>query len=119
MTPFLAEFPLVQTKIVDFFKIRRCSSDLMSKKRKKRQGGGLAVAKKKRKLQPFNPSEDPDQRLEQMASLATALMTTGAKFSNELTYVPGMALRSANSASLELGGMQVKVSNQSSKQLSI
>lgn len=42
-----------------------------------------------------------------MASLATALTTTGAEFSNELTYVPGMAPRSANQAALERDGMQV------------
>lgn len=65
------------------------------------------MAKKRRRLLPYNPSEDPDRRLEQMASLATALMTTGAKFSDELTYAPGMAPKSANSAHLEHGGMQV------------
>lgn len=42
-----------------------------------------------------------------MASLATALTATGAEFSNELTYVPGMAQRSANRAAFEQGGMQV------------
>lgn len=42
-----------------------------------------------------------------MASLATALMATGTEFSNELTYMPGMAPRSANCAALEKGGMQV------------
>uniref|UniRef100_A0A2N9IS52 SET domain-containing protein n=1 Tax=Fagus sylvatica TaxID=28930 RepID=A0A2N9IS52_FAGSY len=52
-------------------------------------------------------SEDPTRRLEQMASLATALTTTRTEFSNELTYMPGMASRSANRAVLELGGMQV------------
>lgn len=42
-----------------------------------------------------------------MASLATALIATGADFRNELTYVPGMAPRSANCSALEQGGMQV------------
>lgn len=42
-----------------------------------------------------------------MASLATALTATGTEFSNELTYVPGMAPRSANRAALEQEGMQV------------
>ncbi|KAJ0968413.1 hypothetical protein J5N97_025330 [Dioscorea zingiberensis] len=65
------------------------------------------MAKKKRKLLPFNPSEDPNRRLEQMASLATALMATGSIFSNELTYTSTMAPRSANRASLEREGMQV------------
>ncbi|KAJ0968386.1 hypothetical protein J5N97_025303 [Dioscorea zingiberensis] len=91
------KFPLIQTKIVDFFKIQR----------KKKVGGGLVMAKKKRKLLPFNPSEDPNRRLEQMASLATALMATGSIFSNELTYTSTMAPRSANRASLEREGMQV------------
>lgn len=66
------------------------------------------VLKKRRKLLPFNPSEDPTRRLIQMASLATALTATGTDFSNDLTYMPGMAPRSANCANLELGGMQVK-----------
>jgi hypothetical protein len=65
------------------------------------------MSKKKRRLLPFNPSEDPTRRLEQMASLATALTTTRTEFSNELTYISGMAPRSANRAVLELGGMQV------------
>ncbi|CAL4890349.1 unnamed protein product [Urochloa decumbens] len=104
------QFPLVQTKIVDFFKIQRSSlseGSSESKKRKRKPAGALVVSKKKRKLLPFVPSEDPDQRLRQMASLATALTTTGAVFSNHLTYQPGMAPRSANRAALEAGGMQV------------
>ena len=65
------------------------------------------MSKKRRKLLPFTPTEDSDRRLEQMASLATALNATGAEFSNELTYIPGMAPRSANCATLERDGMQV------------
>uniref|UniRef100_A0A453ANL1 Uncharacterized protein n=1 Tax=Aegilops tauschii subsp. strangulata TaxID=200361 RepID=A0A453ANL1_AEGTS len=42
-----------------------------------------------------------------MASLATALTATSAVFSNDLTYVPGMAPRSANQSALVAGGMQV------------
>lgn len=65
------------------------------------------MSKKRRKLLAFNPTEDPQRRLEQMASLATALESSGTEYSNELTYRPGMAPRSANSAALEKGGMQV------------
>ncbi|OIW21836.1 hypothetical protein TanjilG_12887 [Lupinus angustifolius] len=65
------------------------------------------MSKKKRKLLPYTPSEDPKRRLEQMASLATALTATKTKFSNELTYMPRMAPRSANSPALEHGGMQI------------
>ncbi|GJN18855.1 hypothetical protein PR202_gb06061 [Eleusine coracana subsp. coracana] len=102
------QFPLIQTKIVDFFKIQRSPDLAEVKKRKRKPSGALVVSKKKkRKLLPFNPSEDPAQRLRQMASLATALTATGAVFSNDLTYVPGMAPRSANRAALESGGMQV------------
>ncbi|KAG1360693.1 putative Histone-lysine N-methyltransferase ATXR6 [Cocos nucifera] len=104
------QFPLVQTKIVDFFRIQRSSEfETQCSRKRKKKTGGLVVAKKKRKLLPFNPSEDPNRRLEQMQSLATALTATGAKFSNELTYLPGMAPRSANRAALEQGGMQVTV----------
>lgn len=65
------------------------------------------MSKKRRKLLPFNPTEDPERRLQQMASLATALRASGTEFSDELTYVTGMAPRSANRAVLEKGGMQV------------
>lgn len=67
----------------------------------------MVLSKKKRKLLPFNPTEDPERRLEQMASLATALLASCTEFSDELTYRPGMAPRSANCAALEIGGMQV------------
>lgn len=76
------------------------------RKRRKR-ANSLVVSKKKRKLLPFIPTEDPTRRLEQMASLATALTATGTEFSNVLTYKPGMAPRSANCSALERGGMQV------------
>jgi [histone H3]-lysine27 N-methyltransferase len=95
---------------VDFFKIQRGPAAAPEvKKRKRKPAGPLLVSKKKRRLLPFNPSEDPAQRLRQMASLATALTATGAVFSNHLTYVPGMAPRSANRAALEAGGMQVRL----------
>ncbi|XP_007039114.2 PREDICTED: histone-lysine N-methyltransferase ATXR6 [Theobroma cacao] len=104
-------FPLVQTKIVDFFRIRRLpeSTERLSQTniKKRKRASGLAMSKKKRKLLSFNPTEDPQRRLEQMASLATALESSGTEYSNELTYRPGMAPRSANSAALEKGGMQV------------
>jgi hypothetical protein len=107
-----AEFPLIQTKIVDFFKIRRGPAPAAAAEApegKKRKRKALVGSKKKsRKLLPFVPSEDPVRRLTQMASLATALTATGAVFSNHLAYVPGMAPRSANSAALEAGGMQVR-----------
>ncbi|KAL0400575.1 UNVERIFIED_CONTAM: putative Histone-lysine N-methyltransferase ATXR5 [Sesamum latifolium] len=101
----------LQTKIVDFFRIQRCSQSAEKlspdcRKRRKRNSG-LVMAKKRRKLLPFNPTEDPVRRLEQMASLATALTATGTEFSNELTYIAGMAPRSANRAVLERDGMQV------------
>ncbi|KAG9133981.1 hypothetical protein Leryth_004685 [Lithospermum erythrorhizon] len=107
----LAQFPLVQTKIIDFFRIQRSSQstekDCPVVLKKRKRAGSISLKKKSRKLLPFNPSEDPKRRLEQMASLATALTATGAKYSNELTYVAGMAPRSANSPDLERDGMQV------------
>ncbi|KAL5199934.1 hypothetical protein ABZP36_021137 [Zizania latifolia] len=111
VTKMPKQFPLVQTKIVDFFKIQRgpaaAAESSEGKKRKRKPTGSRVVSKKKRKLLPFNPSDDPAARLRQMASLATALTATGAVFSNELTYAPVMAPRSANRAALESGGMQV------------
>ncbi|KAF5191445.1 Histone-lysine n-methyltransferase atxr6 [Thalictrum thalictroides] len=106
----LKKFPLVQTKIVDFFRIQKPSEPIQKsiKDTRKRRKCPLVSKKKKRKLLPFIPIEDPQRRLEQMASLATAMTATRMEeFSNELTYNPGMAPRSANCAALENGGMQV------------
>ncbi|KAL3521677.1 hypothetical protein ACH5RR_019826 [Cinchona calisaya] len=64
------------------------------------------MSKKRWKLSVFNPTEYPTRRLEQMASLATALTATGTEFSNDLTYVPRMAPRSADRAKHEREGMQ-------------
>nr|XP_009776051.1 PREDICTED: histone-lysine N-methyltransferase ATXR6-like [Nicotiana sylvestris]XP_016439660.1 PREDICTED: histone-lysine N-methyltransferase ATXR6-like [Nicotiana tabacum] len=106
------EFPLAQTKIVVFFRIQRPTNSIDKlnpdcQKKRKRSSSSLAVSKKGRRLLPFNPCEDPTRRLEHMASLDTALTTTEAEFSNELTYMSGMAARSANRAALERDGMQV------------
>ncbi|GAV82832.1 PHD domain-containing protein [Cephalotus follicularis] len=105
------DFPLIQTTILDFFRIQRSPTlpqNLTQESLKKRKRScSLVVSKKRRKLLPFNPSEDPERRLKQMQSLATALIASGAKFSDELTYRPGLATRSANCAALEKEGMQV------------
>ncbi|XP_047328587.1 histone-lysine N-methyltransferase ATXR6-like [Impatiens glandulifera] len=107
------KFPLTQTKIVDFFRIQRHSELAQNvkvtqeNKKKRKRTVNFSSLKKRRRLLPYIPTEDPTRRLEQMASLATALTSTGADYRNELTYMPGMAPRSANSAALEHGGMQV------------
>lgn len=75
--------------------------------KRRRRLRSLVWQKKRRRLLPFLPSEDPDRRLKQMGSLATALTTLQMEFSDDLTYVPGMASRSANQAEFEEGGMQV------------
>lgn len=100
-----------QTKIEDFFKIRkrvyvaeRCASPQDAKKRRRHT---LVHCKRRRRLLPFTTTKDDNQRLAQMGSLAAALTSLHIKFSNDLTYSSGMALRSANQASLEKGGMQV------------
>ncbi|EPS73683.1 hypothetical protein M569_01070, partial [Genlisea aurea] len=108
----LENFPLVQTKIVDFFRIQRSSHSSSSptvspeSKRRRKRATGIVFSKKKRKLLAFLPSEDPARRLQQMASLATALTATGTQFSSHLTYTAS-APRSANSAALEKDGMQL------------
>ncbi|EEF43374.1 Histone-lysine N-methyltransferase ATXR6, putative [Ricinus communis] len=104
-------FPLVQTKIIDFFRIQRSTQSTQNlgqeSLKKRKRSSSLVLSKKRRKLLPFNPSDDPERRLEQMRSLATALTASGTKFSNELTYQPGMAPKSANCPALEREGMQV------------
>ncbi|XP_071716889.1 histone-lysine N-methyltransferase ATXR6-like [Rutidosis leptorrhynchoides] len=107
----ILRFPLVQTKIVDFFRIQRSSQPTdnvpQEIRKKRRRTSCIATSKKKRRLLPYSPSQDPATRLQQMASLATALTATGAEFSNHLTYIRGMAPKSANSPALEKDGMQV------------
>ncbi|KAH6833351.1 TRITHORAX-RELATED PROTEIN 5 [Perilla frutescens var. hirtella] len=102
-----------QKKLADFFKIqkdveftRKCSS-IQDVKRRRRRAGTLVFQKKRRRLLPYIPSEDPERRLEQMRSLAMALTSNKMEFSNELSYRPGMAPRSANRSTFEIGGMQV------------
>nr|GMD51681.1 histone-lysine N-methyltransferase ATXR6 [Ipomoea batatas] len=107
----VAKFPLIQTKIVDFFCIQKSSESIdklcQGSQKKRKRSSGLGRSKKRRKLLAFNPTRDPTRRLEQMASLATALTAAGAEFSNELTYISGVAPREANRAALEREGMQV------------
>ncbi|XVE86565.1 hypothetical protein DITRI_Ditri18aG0043300 [Diplodiscus trichospermus] len=102
-----------QKKIVDFFRIekssdgkRKCALNQDTRKRRRRSGS-LVLLKKRRRLLPFIPSEDPNQRLKEMGTLASALTTLQMEFSDDLTYSPGMAPRSANQAKFENGGMQV------------
>ena len=80
---------------------------LDARKRRKRSGS-LVLQKRKRRLLPFIPTEDSGRRLKQMGSLASALTTLHMKFSDDLTYMPGMAPKSANQSKYEDGGMQVE-----------
>ncbi|KAJ6419266.1 hypothetical protein OIU84_029389 [Salix udensis] len=100
-------------KIIDFFRIQRCEKDDIKDKcrslqdSRKRRRRSLVYQKKRRRLLPFIPSEDPAQRLKQMGTLASALTALQMEFSDDLTYLPGMAPQLANQAKFEQGGMQV------------
>ncbi|KAJ6677822.1 HISTONE-LYSINE N-METHYLTRANSFERASE ATXR5 [Salix viminalis] len=104
---------LSQKKIIDFFRIQRCEKDDIKDKcrslqdSRKRRRRSLVYQKKRRRLLPFIPSEDPAQRLKQMGTLASALTALQMEFSDDLTYLPGMAPQLANQAKFEQGGMQV------------
>ncbi|XP_072951665.1 probable Histone-lysine N-methyltransferase ATXR5 [Typha angustifolia] len=108
-------FPLMQTKIVDFFRIQKGSEALAERKcgpsqdgrKRRRRSTALVMYKKRRRIIPYSPTENRARRLEQMGSLATALTAMQMEFSNELTYMTRMAPRSSNRAYLEKGGMQV------------
>ncbi|WRX08520.1 SET domain - like 3 [Theobroma cacao] len=102
-----------QKKIIDFFRIQK-SCDGKKKftsnqdtRKRRRRSRSLVLLKKRRRLLPFIPSEDPNQRLNQMGTLASALTALQMEFSDDLTYSSGMAPRSANQAKFENGGMQV------------
>ncbi|KAB5556388.1 hypothetical protein DKX38_007297 [Salix brachista] len=104
---------LSQRKIIDFFRIQKSKKDDIKKKcsplqdSRKRRRRSLVYQKKRRRLLPFIPSADPTQRLKQMGTLASALTALHMQFSDDLTYLPGMAPPSANQAKSEQGGMQV------------
>ncbi|KAL7230347.1 hypothetical protein ACSBR2_008774 [Camellia fascicularis] len=109
--PSVKRFP--QTKIIDFFRIQKCGDSAgkcaspQDTRKRRRRASMLVFHKKRRRLLPFTPTEDPAQRLEQMGSLASALTALHMEFSDQLTYMPGMAPRSANQAEFENHGMQV------------
>ncbi|CAM6089130.1 unnamed protein product [Calypogeia fissa] len=107
--PQILEFPKVQKKIIDFFRIQKLPYGIpfSEAKKRRRNSGGLTIPKKSRNLVLHTPTKDLRRRLEQMASLATALTSAGVTFSDELTYLSGLAPRASNCASLEKGGMQV------------
>ncbi|KAJ9557561.1 hypothetical protein OSB04_012175 [Centaurea solstitialis] len=84
-----------------------CAIALLDSRKRKKRTGPSVHHKKKRRLLPYVPSKDPDCRLQQMQSLAVALTQLNLEFSDDLTYPPNMAPRSANQAILEHEGMQV------------
>lgn len=81
---------------------------LIADVKRRRRRGTLVFQKKRRRLLPYVPSEDPARRLAQMRSLALALTSDNMEFSNDLNYRPGMAPREANQSRFEIGGMQVQ-----------
>ncbi|KAI5676529.1 hypothetical protein M9H77_07479 [Catharanthus roseus] len=102
-----------QTKILDFFRIQQSSQSMVKcaspqdVRRRRKRARPLVLHKKQRRLVQFTPTEDPARRLLQMRTLASALTALNMEFSNDLTYMPGMAPRSANQAKFENGGIQV------------
>ncbi|CAI5464559.1 unnamed protein product [Closterium sp. Yama58-4] len=59
------------------------------------------------KLFPHRPDPDPERRLEQLRSLATALTAIGARFVDGLEYPFKAVPRGMNEPGREVGGMQV------------
>ncbi|XP_031503697.1 probable Histone-lysine N-methyltransferase ATXR5 isoform X2 [Nymphaea colorata] len=102
---------LSQTKRINFFRIQKPDNQvekfsIVDARKRRRRSGQLVTSKKKRRLLPFVSSVEPERRLEQMHSLAVGLKALKMQFYDDLTYVPGMAPRSANATKLEKGGMQ-------------
>lgn len=104
------EFLMVQKKIVDYFRIQNLlpsksvTEAIERKKRKKQSAFSFCPPKRGRRLLPYVPTIDPQRRLKQMASLATALTSIGVQFSDSLSY--RYAPRTANRAAHEKGGMR-------------
>jgi len=87
-----------------WYKLKEFTSSFSDVRRRRKRS--LVMHKKWRRILPFVPTEDRATRLKQMASLATALASTNAEFSNELTYITHMSPRSSNQARFEEGGIQ-------------
>ncbi|CAH8357433.1 unnamed protein product [Eruca vesicaria subsp. sativa] len=106
---------LSQRKIMHFFRIEKHiyvteqPEELIQEEpiKPKKRSRPLTMKKRRRRLLPFVPSKDSRQRSAQLRSLASALTNLNIKYTNDLTYVPGMAPRSANQAMFEIGGVQV------------
>ncbi|XP_057979882.1 probable Histone-lysine N-methyltransferase ATXR5 isoform X2 [Malania oleifera] len=94
-------------KVLWGFYVRNSESRLQDMRKRRKRSGSLVLYKKRRRLLPFTPTEDPARRLKQMGSLATALTALKMEFSDGLTYMLVMAPKSANQAKFENGGMQV------------
>ncbi|EYU30406.1 hypothetical protein MIMGU_mgv1a021218mg, partial [Erythranthe guttata] len=75
-------------------------------RKRRRRTSTLEVRKKRRRLLTHVPSQDLARRLAHMRSLAIAMTSQNLEYSNELTYNPSIAPRSANRSSFENGGMQ-------------
>ncbi|XP_057432265.1 probable Histone-lysine N-methyltransferase ATXR5 [Lotus japonicus] len=113
---------LTDNSILKFFGIKR--RDFVTKRiapsrdaRRRRRSRPLVAQKKKRILLPFIPSEDPDQRLKQMGSLASALKALHMEYIDHLTYMPGMAPESANVSNLEMGVVHQTITKEDTKTL--
>ncbi|KAL7132076.1 hypothetical protein ABFS83_12G047200 [Erythranthe nasuta] len=103
-----------EKEIFDFFRIQsgdefaeKCDDAPKDTKKRRRRTRTLELRKKRRRLLTHIPSQDPARRLAQMRSLAMAMTSQNLEYSNELTYNPSMAPRSANRSSFENGGMQI------------
>ncbi|KAL8034741.1 hypothetical protein ABFX02_12G049200 [Erythranthe guttata] len=103
-----------EKEIFDFFRIQsgdefaeKCDDAPKDTKKRRRRTSTLEFRKKRRRLLTHIPSQDPARRLAQMRSLAMAMTSQNLEYSNELTYNPSMAPRSANRSSFENGGMQI------------
>ncbi|GJZ57601.1 probable histone-lysine N-methyltransferase ATXR5 [Tanacetum coccineum] len=103
-------FCFSQSKIFDFFKIKKCSASSVkriSPQDPRRRRKRIVHHKKRRRLLPYAPSEEITRRVKQMRSLASALTSLNMEYSDDLTYSLDMAPRSANLSMYEKGGMQV------------
>ena len=65
------------------------------------------IGKRKLKVKKTS-SKDPQQRLRQLQSLATALTAAGAEFTPGLVYSSPRAPRRSNNPAKEMCGMQVR-----------
>uniref|UniRef100_A0A7N0UYM1 Histone-lysine N-methyltransferase ATXR5 n=1 Tax=Kalanchoe fedtschenkoi TaxID=63787 RepID=A0A7N0UYM1_KALFE len=84
-----------------------CSVPPQAPGRKRKRGKTYWSYKSRTQWLPYVPSKDTNKRLEQLGSLAKALLFSRIEFADDLLYAPEMAPKSANNTTLDRREVQI------------